>query len=75
MGILETEACYVCQRGNGRVTLASLLDDATLQVSTPHSARHGSGVVDSLHNLVTLSEEVDGAGEVFLLEMVRKVVP
>ena len=75
MGILETEACYVRQRGNGRVALASLLDDATLQVSTPHSARRESGVVDSLHNRVTLSEEVDGAGDVFLLEVVREVVP
>ena len=75
MGILETEACYVRQRGDGRVTLTSLLDDATLQVNTPHSARRGSGAVDSLHDRVALSEEVDGAGYVFLLEVVREVVP
>ena len=75
MSILETEACYVRQRGDGRVTLASLLDDTTPQVNTPHSARHGSGTVDSPHNRVTLGEEVDRAGDVFLLEMVHEVVP
>ena len=75
MDIFKTEACHIRQRRDARVALASLLDDTTLQVSSPHSARHRPCPADSPHNRVMLGEEVDGAGYVFLLEVVREVVP